>query len=281
MDAFKQRLRELGYVEGSNLVLELRFADGKAERLPALVAELMKLNADVIVASDSASTRAAQKATTVIPIVMASVIDPVGSGFVTNLARPGGNTTGFSNMQSEISSKHVELLLAMVPKLSRLAVLLNPANFGHREILISIRAAAGKAGIQVLPVAADTEQKIDSAFSEMARNRVGAVSIANDPFFAQQGRQIADLTVRGRIPAITGNIRNADTGILMSYGQNSAENYRSAATYVDKILKGAKPGDLPVQQPTTFKLIINRKTAKALGLAIPPELLLRADEVIE
>ena len=281
LESFKQGMRELGYVEGRNLVLELRFADGKAGRLPALAAELVKLNVDVIVATDTPATRAAQQATTAVPIIMANIIDPVGSGFVTSLARPGGNISGLSNMTSEVSPKHVELLAAMVPKLSRLAVLLNPANSGHPGILKSIQAAADKVAIKILPLEAETPQKIESAFAAMTQERAGAVIVAADAFFLQQHQQIAELAIRYRLPCISGFRQFAEAGIMMSYGQDVADFWRRSATYVDKILKGAKPGDLPIEQPTKFQLLINLKTAKALGLTVSKELRFRADELIE
>ena len=281
LESFKQGLRELGYVEGRNFLLELRFADGKAEHLLTHAAELVKLNVDVIVATDTPATRAAQQATTTIPIVMANIIDPIGSGFVSSLARPGGNITGLSNMTSEVSPKHLELLVTMVPKLSRVAVLLNPANSGHPGILKSIQAAAEKVGIKILRLEAETPQKIESTFTVMTQERAGAVIVAIDAFFLQQQRQIAELALRHRLPSISGFRQNAEAGILMSYGQDVADFWRRSASFVDKILKGAKPRDLPVEQPTRFHLVINRKTAKVLGLTIPQELLLRADDVIE
>ena len=281
LEAFKAGLRELGYMEGTNLLLELRFADGLAERLPVLAAELAKLEVDVIVATDTPSTRAAQQATTTIPIVMVNIIDPIGSGFVTNLARPGRNVTGLSNMAGEVGPKQVELLVIMVPKLSRIAVLMNPVNSGHRSILMSVQGAANREKIKVLSVEAATPQRIESAFATMAQERVGAVIVANDAFFIQQHSQIAILAIKHRIASIAGFRQFAEAGILMSYGQDPADFWRRSATYVHKILKGAKPGELPVQQATNFQLLINRTTAAALGLTIPQELVLRADRVIE
>jgi putative ABC transport system substrate-binding protein len=281
LQSFRQGLRELGYLEGNNLVLELRFADGKAERLPALAAELVKLNVDVIVATDTPATRAAQQATKTTPIVMANVIDPVASGFVAHLSRPGGNITGLANSTSDASPKNIELLVAMVPGLSRIAVLLNPANSGHPGFLKSIQDASARSGIKILPLQADTPQKIESAFIAMTQDRAGALVVATDAYFTQQRRQIAELALKHRLPAISGIRENAEAGILMSYGQDPADLWRRSTMYVDKILKGAKPGDLPVEQPTKFSLVINRKTAKALGITLPQELLLRADKVIE
>jgi len=278
---FRQGMRELGYIEGRNLAIEWRSAEGRAERLPALVADLVQLKVDVIVTAGSAATSAAQKATSALPIVMATTADPVGSGFVKGLTRPGANITGLSNLSVDISRKHLEIMLSIIPRLSRVAVLINPTNSSHAAILKSTQDAARKLDIKVLPAEARTPQEIERAFSAMARERAGAVIIAIDAFFIQQGRQIAQLAAKQRLPSMAGSREYVEAGGLMSYGQNLADNYRRAATYVDKILKGARPGDLPVEQPTTFELFINRKTAKTIGLAIPQELLLRADRVIE
>ena len=278
---FRQGMRELGYVEGRNLVIEWRSAEGKAERLPDLAAQLVQGKVDVIVTAGSAATSAAQKATSTLPIVMATTADPVGSGFVKSLARPGTNLTGLSNLTLDISAKNLEIMLSLVPRLSQVAVLVNPANSAHAAILKSTRTAAQKLNIQVLPAEARTAQEIERAFSVMARERAGAVIIAIDAFFIQQGRQIANLAAKHRLPSMSGSREYVEAGGLMSYGQNLADNFRRAATYVDKILKGAKPGDLPVEQPTTFELFISRKAAKALGITIPQSILVRADKVIE
>jgi putative ABC transport system substrate-binding protein len=278
---FREGMRELGYIEGRNLAIEWRSAEGRAERLPALVADLVQLKVDVIVTAGSAATSAAQKATSALPIVMATTPDPVGSGFVKSLLRPGANITGLSNLSVDINRKHLEIMLSIIPRLSRVAVLVNPTNSSHAAILKSTQDAARKLDIKVLPAEARTPQEIERAFSAMAREHAGAVIIAIDAFFIQQGRQIAQLAAKQRLPSMAGSREYVEAGGLMSYGQNLADNYRRAATYVDKILKGARPGDLPVEQPTTFELFINRKTAKAIGLAIPQELLLRADRVIE
>ncbi len=278
---FRQGMRELGYVEGRNLAIEWRSAEGKAERLPALAAELVQLKVDVIVTAGTPATGAAQKATSTLPIVMATTADPVGSGFVKGLARPGTNITGLSNLTVDISPKNLEIMLSLVPKLSQVAVLVNPTNSAHAAILKSTQAAAQKLNIKVLPAEARTAQEIDRAFSVMTRERAGAVIIAVDGFFIQQGRQIADLAAKQRLPSMSGSREYVEAGGLVSYGQNLADNFRRAATYVDKIFKGAKPGDLPVEQPTTFELFINRKAAKALGITIPQSILVRADKVIE
>jgi len=274
-------MRELGYVEGKNLVIEWRSADGKYERFPLLAAELVQLKVDVIVTVTTPATSAAQKATTTIPIVMGTTGDPVGNGFIKSLARPGGNITGLTSIVSDLGPKHMEMLLSMVPRLSRVAVLLNPDNLAHIGVLKNVQAAAQRTSLKILPVKARTPQEIENAFSLMTREHAGAVIVAGDGFLTQQRRQIAELAVKNRLPSITGIKEYPETGGLMSYGQNLADQYRRAAVYVDKILKGAKPGDLPVEQPTRLALVINRKTAKALGLTIPQSLLIMADKVIE
>ena len=279
--AFPAGMRNLGYVEGENLVIEWRFADGVSERLPGLAAELVQIRVDVILAATTPPTAAAQKATTTIPIVMASVGDPVGSGFVKSLAHPGGNITGLSNLTGDLGRKHLEFLLTLLPTLPRVAVLMNPANSTSATILISIQAAARRTGVVVLPIEARNPQEIERAFLLMTREKAGALIMAPDALFTQQDRQIAELASKHRLPSIDGLREFAEVGGLMSYGTNRAENYTRAATYVDKIFKGAKPADLPIEQPTRFELIVNGKTAKLLGLTIPNELLLQADKVIE
>jgi len=278
-DAFLKGLRELGYVEGKNLVVEWRFADGNFERLPGLAADLVRLKVDVIVAVASAAIRAAQKATTTIPIVMATTGDPVGSGFVKSLARPGGNITGLSNMGGETGGKLVELLLSTVPKLSRVAVLVTPTSTTYRAILESVQGAAQKAGVATLVVEASTPQEIENAFAMTALEKAGAVIVGSAPFFGVQRQQIADLALKYRLPSMFGARAYVEAGGLMGYGGVRGENYLRSATYVDKILKGAKPRDLPVEQPTMFELVVNLKTAKSLGLTIPPTILLRAEVI--
>jgi len=278
---FRQGMRELGYIEGRNLAIEWRSAEGKAERLPALAAQLVQGKVDVIVTAGTQAVRAAQNATATIPIVIAAAIDPVGSGFVKSLSHPGANITGLSGLAVDISPKNLEIMLSLVPKLSRVAVLVNPANSAHAAILKSTQASAQKLNIKVMPAEAQTPQEIERAFSVMAREHAGAVIIVIDSFFVQQGRQIADLAAKHRLPSMSGSREYVEAGGLVSYGQNLADNSRRAATYVDKILRGAKPGDLPVEQPTTFELAISRKAAKALGIAIPQSILVRADKVIE
>lgn len=278
--AFPRGMRELGYVEGRNLLIEWRFADGRVERLPELAAELVRLKVDVIVVSASA-TRAAQDATTTIPIVFAAVSDPVGSGLIKSLARPGGNITGRTNITNDLSPKRLELLLAVVPKLSRVAVLMNSASAADTSTAESVQTAGQKRGVTVVPASAGTPQEIEAAFSAMTRKKVGALIVSLNPFFFQQRNQIAELAAKHRLPAIAGDRDLAEAGCLMSYGASLADEFHRLATYVDKIFKGAKPGDLPVEQPTTFELIINAKTAKTLGLTITSELLLQADKVIQ
>jgi len=273
-------LREFGYVEGKNMIIEERRAEGKYERLPALAAELVQMKVDVIVASANA-VRAAQQATSTIPIVMVTTADPVGSGFIASLARPGRNITGLSAIATDLSSKYLELLRAAVPKLSRVTVLVNPDHSIHPEFLKRIQATEKTNSVTISPVEASTASQIEPAFSAMKQERAGALILLPDPFFLAQARRIAELAAQQRLPTMFWTRDAVESGGLMSYGQNSAEHYYRAATYIDKILKGAKPGELPVEQPTKIELVINLKTAKAIGLAIPQELLLRADKVIE
>jgi putative ABC transport system substrate-binding protein len=280
--AFPRGMRELGYVEGKNLEMQWRYAEGKSERLPGLAEELVQIRVDVIVAAETQSIRAAQKATATIPIVMGLAGDPIGSGFVKSLAHPEGNITGLSNFTGDISPKLLDLLRSIVPKLSRVAVLVNPANPAYTATQSGIQEAAQKVGLQTILVKARSAQEIDSAFAVMIREKAGAVIIQPDPFFfSQQQSQIVNLGAKNRLPSIMTFRGYAEAGGLMSYGHDWAENLRRAATYVDKILKGTKPGDLPVEQPTLFELHINRRTAKALGLTIPQSLLVMANKIIE
>jgi putative ABC transport system substrate-binding protein len=274
-------MRELGYVEGKNLVIEWRFADGDLKRLPSLAADLVQLRVDVIVAVASPAIGAAQKVTTTVPIVMAITGDPVGSGFVKSLSRPGGNITGLSNMGADTGPKLFELLLSVVPKMSRVAVLVTPTSTTYRAILDSVEAAAQKARVKTLVAEASSPGQIDDAFSMMVRENCDAVIVGSSSFFTQQRQQIAELSLKHRIPSMFAIRANVEAGGLISYGQNIADDFYRSAVYVDKILKGAKPGDLPVEQPLSFELVVNMKTAKALGLTIPEAILLRADEVIQ
>jgi putative ABC transport system substrate-binding protein len=280
-DAFVQEMRRLGYVEGKSLDIEWRFADGKYERFPALAAELVRLKPEVIVTHTTAAGKALQQATSSIPIVMANVADPVLAGLATNLARPGGNITGLSLMLVDLSAKYLELLKLMLPALSRVAVLANPDNPSHSVLLKNIQTAAQQLGVKVLPMDARTPEEIERAFSTMRREFAEAVIILSDAFLTGRRRQISELAARYRLPLMLSYPEQVEVDGLMGYGQNLVDFYRRAAYYVDGILKGANPGDLPMEQPTTIKLSINRRTAKALGLTIPQELLLRADEVFE
>ena len=274
-------LRELGYVEGKNIVIEYRWAEGKYERLPGMAAELVQLKVDVIVAASTNAIQAAQQATATIPIVMCATGDPVGSGFVASLSRPGGNITGLSNLAVDLSSKYLELLRVAVPKLSRVAVLMNPGHPLHPVFLKNIQATAQTIGVKVSPLQVGTASQFDVAFAAMKQERAGALIVLPDAFFLTQARRIAELVAQQRLPTMFWTREPVEAGGLMSYGQNVAEHYYRAATYVDKILKGAKPADMPVEQPTKIELVINLKTAKAIGLTISQDLLFRADKVIE
>jgi putative ABC transport system substrate-binding protein len=279
-EALRAGLRDLGYVEGKNIVIESRWAEGKYERLPGLATELVQLKVDVIVAATTPAVRAVQKVTTTIPIVMVSVGDPVGARFVASLSRPGGNITGLSSLRVATSSKYLELLRVAIPKLSHVAVLVNPSNPTHPNYWKNIQAAAKTIEVNLSPIQAGTASQIEAAFGPIQRERAGALIVLPDPVFLTQAPRITQLAMKNRLPTMFSTRETAEAGGLMSYGQNP-EHVRRAATYVDKILKGAKPADLPVEQPTKFELVINRKTAKAIGLTIPQELLLRADRVIE
>ena len=280
-DAFVQGMRELGYVEGTNFIIEARFADGKAERLPALAAELVRLKVDVIVATGTAVYRALQHATTTIPVVITLTFDPVGDGWAASLARPGGNFTGLSLSAVDLGPKLLELLKAAVPKLSRVAVLLQPENPAHPQRVIRIMSAAQKVGIQVVLAEAGTVQEIEREFAMMTKERTNGAIILADGFFLQETRLIAAQALKHRLPSISQLRELVEAGGLMSYGPNSLDNFRRVATYIDKILKGAKPGELPFEQPTRYPLVINHKTAMALGLTIPQALLRQADELIQ
>ena len=278
-NAFVRGMRELGYIETKNLVVEWRSANGKLERLPGLSAELVRLKVDVIVAGGSPAISAAQKASSTIPIVMVSAGDPVSSGFVKSLARPGGNITGFSVMSNETGAKILELLRSVVPKLSRVAMLTPSMTYG--AITKGVQAAAQKVGVRTLVAEASTSQEIENAFSMIVREHADAVIVGSPSTFAQQQQQIAELALKHRMPSMFQDRVYVAAGGFMSYGQKFTDNYERSATYVHKILQGAKPGDLPVEQPVSFELVVNLKTAKALGLTIPPSILTRADEVIQ
>src|SRR5258706_8618201 len=281
VDAFRQGLRELGYVEGKNIVIEFRFAEGQLDRVPALAAELVRLKVDVIVTAGPTDTRAAKEATNTIPIVMTQDSDPVGSGFVASLARPGGNITGLSTLSPELSGKQLELLKETVPKLSLIAVLETSTEPGNAQALreVELAAEAFKVKLQYLDVRAATD--IDAAFRAASKGRAEALLVLGSPILNAQRRQIIDLAVKSRLPTIYGKPEYVEDGGLIYYGTNYNDLFRRAATYVDKILKGAKPADLPVEQPTKFELVINLKSAKQIGLTIPQSVLYRADKVIK
>jgi putative ABC transport system substrate-binding protein len=284
IEAFRQGLRDLGYVEGSNVVIEYRDAEGKFERLPALAAELVALKVDVIVAGGTPLILAAKQATRTLPIVFAAASDPVTDGLVTSLARPGGNVTGLSNIAPELVGKRLELLKQAVPGVSRVAVLWQPGATGERtekDMLKGAEVAARALGVRLQFLEARGPADFDRAFSDMTRARAGALTSLGGSMFFNERRRLVDLAAKNRLPALYQQREFVDAGGLMAYGANLADNFRRAAGYVDKILKGTKPGDLPIEQPTKFELVINMKTAKALGLTIPPSLLQRADQVIQ
>jgi putative ABC transport system substrate-binding protein len=282
MEAFRQGLRELGYVEGQNIAVEYRFAEGRPERLPEFAAQLVALKVDIIVTPNPAGTQAAREATRTIPIVMLGVADPVGSGLVASLARPDGNITGLTATASpEIYGKHLQLLKETVPKVSRVAVLRNPTNPDAAQMSREAGGAARALGVQLQVLDVRVPNELDSAFARMTRDRAGALLILGDTMFTLHREQIAVLAIKSRLPSISGGREYADAGGLVAYGRSLPYDFRRAAVYVDKILKGAKPGDLPIEQPTKFELVINLKTAKALGLKIPQSVLIRADEVIQ
>ena len=283
-EAFRQGLRDLGYVEGRNLVIEYRDAEGTLERLPALAAELVALKVDVILAASTPQALAAKQATGTLPIVFAAADDAVGSGLVTSLARPGGNVTGLSFLAPELVGKRLELLKQAIPGVARVAVLWQPGGLGERtekDQLKEADVAARALGVRLQFVEARGPADIDRAFSDMTRARAGALTVLTGAMFFIERRRLVDLAAQNRLPAVYPWREGVDVGGLMAYGPNIPDLSRRAATYVDKILKGAKPGDLPVEQPTKFELVISLKTAKALGLTIPPSLLQRADQVIE
>ncbi len=281
LQALREGLRELGYRERQTVALECRFADGELNRLPALAVEVVNLKPDVIVTAGDAAIRAAREATRMIPIVVANVGDLVGPGHVASLARPGGNITGLVDMSPELSAKRLELVKEAIPKITRVAILWNPTNPVKVADTRQAQTAAGALGIQVLSVEARNASDLEPGFAAMARERVDALLVSDDALINNNRKLIVDLAARTRLPAIYFNNAWAHAGGLMAYGPSEQETYRRAAVFVDKILKGAKPADLPVEQPTKFELVINLKTAKALGLHIPPSLLLRADQVIE
>ena len=280
-----QGMRDHGYTEGRNLAIEWRFAENDAKRLPTLAAELAQWKPDVLVAGGDQAALALKNATTTIPIVTIAIGDPLSIGLIKSLARPGGNITGVTNVAADLGPKQLELLLAMVagasPKVTRVAVLINPAAAPHYERLPGIEAAAKTLGINIVPVEAQNPAQLDTAFATMRQQGAGALFVLVHPFFQQHSQQIAELAAKARLPSMTGASIYPEAGCLMSYGTNFFEHFRRATYYVDRIFKGARPADLPFEQPTKFELVINARTARALGLKIPQALLISAERVIE
>jgi len=281
VEAFRQGLRELGYVEGKNIVIEWRSGEGKVERLPSLISEVVNLKVDVIVTSGPQATRPAKKATTTIPIVMAFDTDPVGNGFVASLARPGGNVTGLSALSPELTGKRLELLKEMVSRLSRVAVLGSSSEPGNAKALRETELAAAAFGMHLQYLDARSSNDIETAFRAASKEGAQAILMLENAVFGSHRSQITELAMKSRLPAMYFEARYVEAGGLISYATSFTELSRRAATYVDKILKGAKPADLPVEQPTKFELVINLKAAKQIGLTIPPNVLARADKVIK
>jgi putative tryptophan/tyrosine transport system substrate-binding protein len=280
LDAFRQGLRELGYIEGQNVAIEYRFVSGRVGQLPELAAELVRLKVDVIVTPGTPASVAAKQATSTIPIVFAGVADAVGAGLVANLARPGGNLTGLTGISAELGGKRLELLKEVAPKASRVAVLYNPADRSNVLVLKELQESAPALRLTLEPLGVRGPGEFEGAFVAMRRKRAHALFGAAGVLTTEHRKTIVDLAAKNRIPAMWGERQFVEAGGLMSYAVNFYDQVRRAAAYVDKILKGAKPGDLPIEQPTKFELVINMKTAKALGLTIPPSLLGRADEII-
>jgi putative tryptophan/tyrosine transport system substrate-binding protein len=281
--AFRDGLRGLGYVEGENLTIDQRYAAGQVERLPALAAELVRLRADVLVAAPAGSALAAKKVTSTIPIVFMGEPDPVGTGLVASLARPGGNATGLADAHTELLPKRLELLKLLVPAVSRVGVLWNPSNASTAPQLKAVQAAGPALGLTIVPVEVKGpgHDDLDRAFEAIGRDRLGGLLVVGDPILGNRRARIAELAIAHRLPTSGTHRGWAEGGLLMSYGTDFVELFRHGAVLVDKILKGTKPANLPVEEPTKFELVINLKTARKLDLAIPPSLLQRADQVIE
>jgi putative ABC transport system substrate-binding protein len=280
-EAFRQGLRELGYAEGKNIVIEYRYGDGKLDRVPALAAELVRLKMDLIViAGGNATVSGAKQATESVPIIMANVQDPVGSGFVASLAHPGGNITGLSALTAELAGKRLDLIRETFPRLSRVAALFDSQDDSKIDELKEAQAVAKAAGVKLQAIELRSSNEFESAFKTAAKERAEVILVLQNALTTTGRKPIADLAIRNRLPSFWADSGLMDAGGLMSYGPNVADLFRRAATYVDKILKGAKPTDLPVEQPTKFEFIVNLKTAKQIGLTIPPNVLARADKVI-
>ena len=280
-EAFRQGLRELDYVEGKNIVIETRYAEGKLDRLPALAAELVRLKVNVIVTGAPAATRAAKAATSTIPIVMTNDPDPVANGFVASLARPGGNITGLSTFAPELGGTRLKILREVVPKLSRVTVFGTSTNPGYAQVISEIELAAKAFGVKLQYLDVLDSKDVETAFRAASKGRADGVLTLNSPILASQRTQIVEFAVKNRLPAIYHSTEYVEAGGLMFYGVNLLDLNRRAATFVDKILKGSKPTDLPVEQPTKFELIINLETAKQIGLTIPTDVLARADKIIK
>ena len=278
--AFRQGLQDAGYVEGRDVVIEWRSASGEYDRVPALAADLVQRKVDVIVVDTTVAARAAKRATSTIPIVMATIADPVGTGLVASLAHPGGNVTGLSMMTTDLSAKRLQQLKEAIPRLTRVAVLWNPDTPYHPKVIEEIKAVAPSLSIRLSFVGARTSEDFSAAFSAVSRAQAQALYVIIDPYFFNHRMTLLALASKARLPVIYGEKNFVESGALMSYGPNFGDMFRRSAEYVDKILKGAKPGDLAIEQPTKFELVINLKTAKALGLTIPQSILLQADEVI-
>jgi putative ABC transport system substrate-binding protein len=278
---FLHGMRELGYVEDRDFVMEWRFAETRPDLFPALASELVRLKVDLIVLGTATAIRPARQATETIPLVMGDSTNPVERGFVASLAHPGGNITGVASSREDTTPKQIQLMTEVVPRLARLGFAVNPANEGHPILLSVTKAAAERARLALVPVEMRVPEDIPRAFAALADAQAGALLVASDPLFFAQRQRLADLALKSRLPTMFGQRDYAEAGGLMSYGQGLAEFYRRAASYADKIFRGAKPADLPVEQPTKFDFVINRKTADALGIAIPPALYIFADEIIE
>jgi putative ABC transport system substrate-binding protein len=281
-EALRQGLREFGWVDGENIVIDYRFAEGRPDRLPDLAAELVHAKVDIIVASPTPAAVAARNATATIPIVIISVGDPVGLGLIASLARPGGNVTGLSySVGMELFSKQLEMVRELIPDVSRVAILSNPANLSHALAIREGEIAAQSLGLRLQLLEARGPDEFDAVFAAMVKERAGALLVVSDSIFVLNRTQLADLAAKNHLPSMYGIRDHVEAGGLMFYGPSLPDQFRRAATYVDKILKGARPTELPVEQPTKFELVINLKTANLLGISIPPALLLRADDVIE
>ncbi len=281
IESFRQGLRELGYEEGRNVVLEPRFAEGKLERLPGLAVELVRLKVDVIVAAGTPAIKAARETTRTIPIIMSAVGDPVAEGFAESVARPGGNITGVTVQSPELSAKRLQLLKEAVPRVSRVAIVWDPRIVHEINGAKELETVAPSLGVTLLSLPVKRPDDLEAAFEGMVRDRASGVFVFPNSITSNYGKRIADLALKRHLPAVCGVRELAEAGILLSYGPSRTDNYRRVASFVDQILKGAKPGDLPIQQPRKFELVVNLRTAKALGLTIPQSLLLRADQVIE